>query len=330
MMVGFWRSRRASAAAPSARRRSAGVSDGCTPSTSFLRRGMSLSKRVSGVVWPSIRITIAASPPPSESRIRRTSALAASMRVASPSSPASRAFIEAEASSKMTTLRASSSASPSSGSSAATRSSASMRRTSSRESSRLSRFHSEVASFSRSTRCHSIENGTSKRRRRILSTYATTARPPSARAAQPMIAVEIGVRKVTWSSAQEPAGAEDAQDQLVERDAGVGAEVRDRPRGAVLAQLVHVLLVLAAVGLEQRAGHGDLLGLAGLAVDQGESAVQARVGLALVEHLHHERLELVVAQLVDPLLEAARVVEVAQHHRQAAPLVAVHEAVHAL
>ena len=53
-------------------------------------------------------------------------------------------------------------------------------------------------------------------------------------------------------------------------------------------------------------------------------------GLAQVVDLEHERLELVVAERVDALLEALRIVEVADHDREAAPLVLRDEVLHAL
>ena len=49
-----------------------------------------------------------------------------------------------------------------------------------------------------------------------------------------------------------------------------------------------------------------------------------------VVDLEHERLELVVAERVDALLEALRIVEVADHDREAAPLVLGDEVLHAL
>ena len=217
-IIGWARPRRASAAALSARDRSAGVSLASMPETVRLSSAISLSKRLSGVVCPSMRMIMAASPPPIASSSSRARALAMAMRVrggpssslsasasagssssawtesappllpsppalssslASPSpagsanteGPPSRssvAFIDAEASRMMTTLRASRSSSPRRGSMTAKSSSARMTSWSSSDSSRLSFLNRLWLSFSASTRCHSAENGTSKRRRRIL------------------------------------------------------------------------------------------------------------------------------------------------------------------
>jgi hypothetical protein len=168
---GFLRSRSASAAAPSARVRSAGASDGLISSITLRSRGASLVKRDSGVAWPSTRMIIATSLPPIESTSSRARRLAASMRGmagASSLSAPSDAFIDADASISTTTLRASRGAPPSVGSSAAARISPSTSSAMSSDIQRLSCFHSALASRCSSTRRHSAENGTSKRRRRIL------------------------------------------------------------------------------------------------------------------------------------------------------------------
>src|SRR5689334_3622451 len=99
-------------------------------------------------------------------------------------------------------------------------------------------------------------------------------------------------RSDSLRSSQEPSRPEDLQHELVERDAGVGAEERHRVPGAVRLELLAVALVLALVGLEQRPRDRDLAGVAGLAVDQREVAVELGLGLALVVDLEHERLEL--------------------------------------
>src|SRR5690606_32698686 len=114
-----------------------------------------------------------------------------------------------------------------------------------------------------------------------------------------------------------------------ERDRRVRAEERQRVLRAVRLELLAVLLVLALVRLEQRLRDRDLTRITGLAIDEREVAVQGRGGLAQVVGLEDERLELVIAERVDALLEADRVVEVADHDREAAPLVLRDEVLHA-
>src|SRR5262249_8246990 len=125
-------------------------------------------------------------------------------------------------------------------------------------------------------------------------------------------------------------GPEDLEHQLVERDRGMGAEERHRVPRAVGLELLAPALVLALVGLEQRARDRDLAGIAGLAVDERQITVELRIGLALIVDLKDERLELVVAQRVESILEAGGVVEVGDQDRQAAPLVLGDERLHAL
>ena len=147
--------------------RSAGVSLACTLSTILSSIGRSLVNRVSGVAWPSTFITIATSP--FIESIRFFAAFfAASRRVILPASSPSIAFIDAEASSRMTTLRARVLLVSNVGSSAANNTVPRIARMNSSDMNRFSCFHSAFASFCSRTRFHRLENGTSKRRRRIL------------------------------------------------------------------------------------------------------------------------------------------------------------------
>src|SRR6185436_20116434 len=130
--------------------------------------------------------------------------------------------------------------------------------------------------------------------------------------------------------AEEAAAPEDAEDQLVEGDVDVGAEVAHLPRGAEALRLFEVVAVGLPVALQDLGGDGDLALLAGLAVVDADVALEIGLGLARVDDVEHERLELVVPEHVDAALEAHGVVEIGEEHREAAALVLGDEGLHRL
>ena len=193
-----------------------------------------------------------------------------------------------------------------------------MSRISSSEISRLSCFHSALASFCSRTRFHSCENGTSKRRRRILMMYAPTASSAAPTANH--------VHSAERDGPEEAHRRKPPERKILSTSSSNGIDVCVRKNGiAYFVQYAssssQYFSCSLLVRLEQRLGDRDLARVAGLAVDEREVAVQLRRGLAQVVDLEHERLELVVAERVDALLEALRIVEVADHDREAAPLV---------
>jgi hypothetical protein len=114
--------------------------------------------------------------------------------------------------------------------------------------------------------------------------------------------------------AQEATPPEHAQDELVERDLHVGLVVAHLLLGAEALNAGDVRVIGLRVLLEHALGHRDLALLAALAVVHADVAGELRGAVLGVGQVEHERLEPVVPEDVDALLEAGRVVQVGEQH----------------
>jgi hypothetical protein len=122
---------------------------------------------------------------------------------------------------------------------------------------------------------------------------------------------------IASQSSQESSAAEDAQDELVERGVDVRLDVRDGLRRAETFDVGEVLTVGVGEALEDLRSDGDFALVAGFAVVQEDVAVELRFGFLAIDDVDDEGIELVVAEDVDPLLEALRVVEIGDEDREA-------------
>ena len=248
---GFSRSRSASAAAPSARVRSAGVSLAVMPSTILSSIGPSLENRDIGVAWPSTFITIATSPPPMPSISCLACCFAASM-------PAGRAGLVAVhrlhrrrgVEQDHHVARLAVELAPSVGSSAANS-------TSAEDEQDQQQRHQALELLPQRVGVLLLEDALPQLRERHLEAAAphlddVRADREHGRADRRCTPTDRERDRARGSSPQEAPGPEDLQDELVERDRGVRAEERHRVLRAVRLELLAVLLVLALVGLEQR------------------------------------------------------------------------------